>query len=84
MLRYLEKHNDDSIKAAVGISVPWDISELSKEVSKPRNFIYDYGITRNFKRNLRWNLDVFEKVSEAKNLDLCIYNIINILKVGAL
>ena len=62
LLRYLCRENEPIVQSAVCISVPWDIYELSKEISKYSKFIYDFGITRNFKRNLRWNSEIFKKM----------------------
>lgn len=64
MLRYLEQDKDNRVTAAVGISVPWDLQELSESISKYTKIIYDFGVTRNFKRNLKWNLDVFNTVKD--------------------
>lgn len=66
MLRYLSETQNPRIKAAVGISVPWSIWELAQEIAKPRKRIYDFAITRNFKRNLTWNLEMFDGVKDSK------------------
>lgn len=62
LLRYLAEtnNNNNRIKGAVAISTPWNIKSLAAEIKKPRRMLYDYGITRNFKRNLNWNIDVYE------------------------
>lgn len=51
----------ENIKAAVAISCPWDIKVLSEEIKRPSKFIYNMAITKNFIRNMKWNIEVYEK-----------------------
>ncbi|CAD8049055.1 unnamed protein product [Paramecium primaurelia] len=59
LVKFLAKYKD-IVKGAVAISCPWDIQTLAQEVKKPTKFIYNMAITRNFIRNMKWNLDVYK------------------------
>lgn len=60
LVKFLAKYKD-IVKGAVAISCPWDIHTLSQEVKKPTKFIYNFAITKNFIRNMKWNIDVYKK-----------------------
>lgn len=69
LLRYLSETQNSRVKAAVGISVPWSIWDLAQQIERPQKRIYDYAITRNFKRNLSWNVEAFSSDVRGVEID---------------
>lgn len=48
-------------EALVSIANPYDLHRCSEAISRPLKFIYHMNLLRNFKRNLRNNLEMISK-----------------------